>query len=66
MQSPASMDIPGRYRRLRPGDASWPSEADWQALNAQVGGRLVKIEPTLATCSRDPQGAACSEVFRQL
>ena len=65
-QSPASMDIPGRYRRLRPGDARWPSEADWQALNAQVGGRLVKIEPTLATCSRDPQGAACSDVFGQL
>jgi FAD binding domain/Berberine and berberine like len=65
-QSRAGVDSPGRYRRWRPGDANWPDQADWQALNTQVGGRLVKIEPTLAACSRDSRGTACAEVFREL
>jgi FAD/FMN-containing dehydrogenase len=65
-QSPAGVDDWRSYRRWRPGDASWPGETDWQALKAQVGGRLVKIDPTLATCSRDSHGTACAEVFREL
>ncbi len=64
--SPIGIDDRRGYRRWRPGDASWPGDAEWQALKAQIGGRLVKIEPTLAACSRDSHGTACSEVFREL
>ena len=28
---------------IRPGDAGWPSEADWQRLNQAVGGRLAPV-----------------------
>lgn len=44
-------------RRVRPGDPGWPSEATWAALDDEVGGRLVRIEPPLAAC-RQPSGGA--------
>jgi FAD/FMN-containing dehydrogenase len=28
--------------RVRPGDAGWPEPAQWEALKAQVGGRLIE------------------------
>src|SRR5215207_3101417 len=34
--------------RVRPGDPAWPSEADWDGLRDEVGGRLVKVPSTLA------------------
>ena len=30
-------------RRSRPGDPSWPSDSQWQELNARVGGQLVQV-----------------------
>ena len=30
--------------RVRPGEADWPSEADWDSLRQAVGGRLDKVE----------------------
>ncbi|KAK8017236.1 hypothetical protein PG991_008312 [Apiospora marii] len=46
-----------------PGDACWPSVADWSGLNATVGGRLVKTVPLGAPC-HDPSydEAACKHV----
>jgi len=29
------------FRRVRPGDPGWPSDAQWEALNRTVGGVLV-------------------------
>ena len=37
-------------RRSRPGDPSWPSAAQWQELNARVGGQLVQVKPPLDAC----------------
>ena len=31
------------FSRVRPGDAGWPSDADWSGLNAAVGGRLSPV-----------------------
>ncbi|MBT2118886.1 FAD-binding oxidoreductase [Dyella sp. LX-66] len=31
----------GPLRRVRPGEAGWPQPAQWDALKAQVGGRLI-------------------------
>ncbi|TEY32892.1 hypothetical protein BOTCAL_0709g00010 [Botryotinia calthae] len=36
--------------RSTPGDASWPSPADWAALNKTVGGRLLAPIPIGAPC----------------
>lgn len=36
--------------RVRPGQAGWPTEADWAGLNSAVGGRLSPVRlPSLAT-----------------
>ena len=53
-------------RRVRPGEAGWPSAAEWDGLNRQVGGRLMKLEDPLAACRADPSGAACADFFKQI
>lgn len=53
-------------RRVRPGDAGWPSAAEWESLNQQVGGRLLKLADPLAACRADPAGAACTDFFQQI
>src|SRR4051812_48162439 len=32
------------YRRLRPGDAGWPTSPQWKDFDAQIGGRLIALE----------------------
>jgi FAD/FMN-containing dehydrogenase len=51
---------------VRPGDPGWPSAAEWERLNKQVGGRLMKLEDPLAPCRADPSGAACTDFFKQI
>ena len=53
-------------RRVRPGEAGWPSAAEWESLNNQVHGRLMKLEDPLAACRADPSSAACATFFRNL
>ena len=53
-------------RRVRPADAAWPSPALWDALNARVGGQLIKVPPLLEACAGAPGGAACDDVLRNL
>ena len=48
------------FRRVRPGDADWPSDAVWAALNTEVGGNLIKVEPLLKPCLGDPKSADCA------
>jgi FAD/FMN-containing dehydrogenase len=44
------------FRRVRPGDPAWPSDASWEGLSREVGGRLIKLEtPSVdARQSRNP------------
>ncbi len=53
-------------RRARPGDAAWPTDADWDRLRKQVGGRLIELESPLAACRSEPDGDACADALRQL
>jgi FAD/FMN-containing dehydrogenase len=53
-------------RRVRPGDAAWPSVAEWEALRKQVDGRLMKLADPLAACRADPSGRACLDFFAQI
>ena len=50
-------------RRVRPGQPGWPSTAEWDGLDNQVGGRLMKLTDPLAACRADPAGKACSDFF---
>ncbi|MGH8161584.1 MAG: FAD-dependent oxidoreductase [Gammaproteobacteria bacterium] len=50
-------------RRVRPGESGWPAVAEWDGLNRQVGGRLMKLADPLAACRADPSGKACSDFF---
>ena len=52
--------------RSRPGDPSWPSAEQWDALNAETGGQLVRVRSPLEDCRTAPEGADCAAVFRSL
>jgi FAD/FMN-containing dehydrogenase len=51
----AATGAPG-FRRLRPGDPAWPSQAQWDRLKAAVGGALEKPVAPLAVCEVGPAG----------
>lgn len=52
--------------RLRPGDAGWPSAADWNRLRAAVGGYLLKPESPFRGCSPPTPDEACTEALKQV
>jgi FAD/FMN-containing dehydrogenase len=54
------------FRRNRPGDPSWPSAAQWDELNAKVGGQLTQVRSPLEACRSAPESAECAAVFRGL
>ena len=56
----------GSHSRVRPGDPGWPSEASWNRLRRDVGGRLVKVQSPLAACTDAPSSADCAQVFKEL
>jgi len=55
--------------RWLPGDETWPSSADWQALNATVSGRLIATIPQASVCHATPYDnydeAACSALRQE-
>jgi FAD/FMN-containing dehydrogenase len=52
------------FRRVRPGDAGWPSAAAWEKLKQEVNGHLVKISSPLEGCKVSAGAGNCAEVFR--
>jgi len=55
-----------RFRRNRPGDPGWPSDALWQGLDKRISGHLVPVQSPLAVCGSAPGGAQCAAVFKEL
>ncbi len=47
------------FKRVRPGEAGWPTSAQWDALNTQVGGALSKPVSPIAPCEAAETKAAC-------
>ncbi|KAI1135146.1 FAD-binding domain-containing protein [Hypoxylon sp. FL0543] len=47
------------------GDASWPSQADWDNLNDTVGGRLIATVPIAAPCHKSLFGQTGQSRFNQ-
>jgi FAD/FMN-containing dehydrogenase len=54
------------HSRVRFGDPAWPSQASWDRLSRDVGGRLVKVRSPLAACTDAPSSPACGRVFKDL
>ena len=52
--------------RVRPGDAGWPSAAQWQRLSRKVGGRLLQVTSPFLTCERDARAPACEDAVKNL
>jgi FAD/FMN-containing dehydrogenase len=52
------------FKRVRPGEPGWPSEAKWQELNARVGGQLTAVRSPLDAC-KGADAATCDAVFKQ-
>jgi FAD/FMN-containing dehydrogenase len=65
MASGASATAPLQVR-VRLGDPAWPSEASWDQLDRDVGGRLVKVRSPLADCVGGTPDAACEQIFKEL
>lgn len=55
-----------RMRRVRPGDAAWPSAAAWATLSRAVGGQLTKVQWPPAVCMSGSDTTACADVFKEL
>jgi FAD/FMN-containing dehydrogenase len=52
--------------RVRLGDPAWPSEASWDQLDRDVGGRLIKVRSPLADCVGGTFDANCEQLFKEL
>ena len=52
--------------RVRPGEAGWPSEAQWGQLARAVDGALVKVQSPLIACRAAPASEACAQLFKSL
>jgi FAD binding domain/Berberine and berberine like len=53
-------------QRVRATDRGWPKPDDWDKLNQEVGGRLVKVQSPLIECVNAPMSADCQGVFAEL
>src|SRR5579864_8858488 len=53
-------------RRVRPSDPGWPSATEWEKLKQAVGGNLIKPQALFAPFASEPQGAACTDVMKNM
>ena len=54
------------FRRTRPMDAGWPTQQQWDALKAGVGGNLSKPTALFSSCTADANGADCVAAKKEL
>ncbi len=52
--------------RVRPSDPGWPSEANWDRLKREVGGRLITPQSPLSACRDAPSSVLASAVLQRL
>jgi FAD/FMN-containing dehydrogenase len=55
---PRRLSASTNFRRCRPSDAAWPTQAAWKQLNDAVGGNLISVDFPLSVLKTDPQGDA--------
>jgi FAD/FMN-containing dehydrogenase len=61
-----SLPAKSGFRRVRPGDPSWPSAANWEKLKQQVGGNLIPVQFPLTACQRASESTSCQDVLKKL
>jgi FAD/FMN-containing dehydrogenase len=54
------------FRRRRPSDAAWPSQAAWKRLNDAVGGNLKPVNFPLSVLKTDPSGDAAKLLLENI
>jgi FAD/FMN-containing dehydrogenase len=57
---------PPLLKRVRPGDAGWPSQEKWNELSKAVNGNLIKLESPLTICKTSPGSEACNNILNEL
>jgi FAD/FMN-containing dehydrogenase len=63
--APSTTTLSGSpWRRVRPGDASWPDAASWKRLDEQVGGQLVEVQSPLDACVEGLDHPRCAQFVR--
>lgn len=60
-------ELPDSECKTYPGDAKWPSEAQWQGFNATLEGVLIKPSPIPAPCYAGPQydASSCEQIQQE-
>jgi len=59
---PRGLFVDAGFRRRRPSDALWPSQAAWKGLSDEVGGNLILVESPLAGCKT----GSCKDLWENL
>jgi FAD/FMN-containing dehydrogenase len=54
------------FRRVRPSDAAWPSQAAWKQLNEAVGGNLIPVQFPISILKSDPDSTAAKTLLANL
>ena len=54
------------FQRVRPGDAGWPTAAEWKGLRAQVGGNLTRPTDPFSVCAGDAPGGDCTTAHAEI
>jgi len=54
------------FRRRRPSDANWPSQAAWKRLTDEVDGNLIPVEFPIRACVKDAASAACQDLMSNI
>jgi FAD/FMN-containing dehydrogenase len=54
------------FQRVRPGDPGWPTEQEWEALKADVGGNLTKPTGLFSVCAADTASSGCNDALKEI
>jgi FAD binding domain len=54
------------FRRRRPSDANWPSQAAWKRLNDEVDGNLIPVGFPIEACVKDTGSAGCQNLINNV
>lgn len=60
---PRSLFAARPFRRRRPSDPDWPSQAAWKRLNDEVGGNLIPVEFPMEACIKDVDSDTCKSLL---
>jgi FAD/FMN-containing dehydrogenase len=66
LHPPAALGASPTRRRVRPGDADWPTPEQWQRLAREVGGAFLEPRSPVKACVGSNAGSDCQRVFESL